>query len=1093
MNCHDMAIRLCYYKPIQTLGILWKWDTMPVQIIRQTAIIILFFIVYFSSPDVVFAAPRQQVLVLNSYHFGMGWTDSQIAGVRSELAARGMNPELHVEYMDTKRLNDTMHFDNLRALFAHKYQNTHFDAIVATDNDAFNFLRLYRDGLFGHIPVIFSGVNYFQPAMLQGQDKYTGVAETLYISDTVALMLKLHTNTKRIVVVLDNTTTSQTVRAEVEATTRAYQSRVKFEFWDNLTLANLRTQLHQLNSRDLVLLMTYSRDEAGQYVDYAELAKLVSEASPVPVYSVWDFYFGYGIVGGVLTHGQAQGAAAGVLLARVLRHETVNAMPVVANVPASMDFDDRVLRRFSIHTPQLPAAARLFFQPWYLANLTLLLVATSALLVVISLVFWAVRNMIKRRDAEQAQLTQTQQSEERLRALLEAAPIAIRITDMINQHVLFANAQYAKCINVDLALIAGYPVADNYKNVQDYQRILDNLARGVAVSNELVELNILGLGQRWMLGTYQHLDYFGQPAMLAWFYDVTEIKQQEIALRIAATAFESQVGMMVTNAHGLILQVNRAFTRMTGYAADEVVGELPDMLRSGRQASAFYADMWQSIVATGVWKGEIWNRCKDLSIVPMYLNISAVKCTDGRISHYVATYSDMLMSQAAADEIKRLAFYDQLTALPNRAWMLAQIQQAQSLSHSAGHIGAILFMDIDNFKTINDTLGHAVGDLLLQQVAQRLCAYISDAGIVARLGGDEFAVLYSNLGTDKAQAMRQIGDIARDIISCLIRPYQLASYEVRCGVSIGLACFTDRLESVDDLVKRADIAMYQAKRDGHNQIRVFNPAMQLAINNKADLERDLSHALVAEQLRLYYQLQLDDDGVIIGAEALVRWQSPERGMVSPIVFIPLAEETGQIIAIGNWVLKTACMQLKLWAQDARKRSLCLAVNVSAKQLHQVNFVSEVAIMLLQTGANPRRLKLEITESVVLVDVADTLDKMRALKKLGVRFSMDDFGTGYSSLSNLKQLPIDQIKIDQSFVRDLTTDEDDAVIVATIISMAKQMGLVVIAEGVENEAQRDLLITLGCRYFQGYLFSQPLPIVEFEQLLGDGAWISVSED
>ncbi|NOT18410.1 MAG: EAL domain-containing protein [Sulfuriferula sp.] len=1023
----------------------------------------------------------------------MGWTDSQIAGVRSELAARGMNPELHVEYMDTKRLNDTMHFDNLRALFAHKYQNTHFDAIVATDNDAFNFLRLYRDGLFGHIPVIFSGVNYFQPAMLQGQDNYTGVAETLYISDTVALMLKLHTNTKRIVVVLDNTTTSQTVRAEVEATTRAYQSRVKFEFWDNLTLADLRTQLHQLNKDDLVLLMTYSRDEAGQYVDYAELAKLVSEASPVPVYSVWDFYFGYGIVGGVLTSGQGQGAAAGVLLARVLKYEPVSAMPVLANVPAQIEFDDRVLRRFSIHTPQLPDNAKLFFQPWYLANLMQLLVAVSVLLVVIGLVFWAVRNMIKRREAEQTQLAQAQQGERRLMGLLETAPIAIRITDMVNQYVLFANAQYAKCINVDLALIAGYPVVNNYKRSQDYQRILDKLAQGIAVSNELVELNIAGLGQRWMLGTYQHLDYFGQPAMLAWFYDVSEIKQQEIALRIAATAFESQVGMMVTNAQGVVLQVNAAFTKMMGYAAHEIVNGSPDMLRSGRHDADFYDEMNQSISTRGTWQGEIWNRCKDQSIIPLYLNISAVKNNEAQITHYVATYADMIMSQAAADEIQRLAFYDTLTTLPNRAWMLARIQQAQAQSQASGTIGAVLFMDLDNFKKINDTLGYILGDVLLQQVARRLVEYVGNVGVVARLGGDEFAVLFSDLGADKSTALQHLTQVVEQMIACLTPPYQLNEYDVRCGVSIGMACFTGMLESVDEVLKRADIAMYQAKRDGTNQVRLFDPAMQSLLNARAKLERDLGWAIESEQLRLYYQLQIDDDGVIIGAEALVRWQSPERGMVSPIEFIPLAEETGQIIAIGNWVLKTACMQLKLWAQDARKRALCLAVNVSAKQLHQANFVSEVAQMLLQTGANPRRLKLEITESVVLGDVADTLDKMRALKKLGVRFSMDDFGTGYSSLSNLKQLPIDQIKIDQSFVRDLTTDEDDAVIVATIISMAKQMGLVVIAEGVENEAQRDLLITLGCRHFQGYLFSQPLPIVEFEQLLGDGAWISVSED
>ena len=557
--------------------------------------------------------------------------------------------------------------------------------------------------------------------------------------------------------------------------------------------------------------------------------------------------------------------------------------------------------------------------------------------------------------------------------------------------------------------------------------------------------------------------------------DITERKRIEDDLRIAATAFESQEGMFITDDKGIILRANQAFSEITGYSVDEAIGKTPGLFSSGRHDPGFYAAMYESIAQTGAWKGEIWNRRKNGEVFPEWLTITAVKNNAGKVTHHVSTLTDITQRKASEDKIKHLAFYDPLTRLPNRRLLIDRMNQAMAASTRSGCEGALLFIDLDNFKTLNDTLGHHMGDLLLQEVARRLTACVREADTVARLGGDEFVVMLEDLNKRPSEAAAQTEAVGEKILYALNLPFTLADHEYHNTPSIGVALFTDHQNSVDELMKRADLAMYQAKAAGRNTLRFFDPEMQASVNTRVALERDLRAGIQQHQLHLHYQVQVDHQGIMTGAEALVRWQHPERGMISPAEFIPLAEETGLILPLGEWVLDTACRQLRDWSASERTKDLSIAVNVSAWQFRQADFVDQVAGVLDRHGANPRRLKLELTESLLLDDVEDIIAKMAALKTKGVSFSLDDFGTGYSSLSYLKRLPLDQLKIDQSFVRDLLTDAEDAAIARTIVALAQSLGLGVIAEGVESEAQRAILSDLGCHAYQGYLFGRPGPV------------------
>lgn len=566
--------------------------------------------------------------------------------------------------------------------------------------------------------------------------------------------------------------------------------------------------------------------------------------------------------------------------------------------------------------------------------------------------------------------------------------------------------------------------------------------------------------------------------------DVTQANKAETDLRIAAIAFESKEGKIVTDSEGKILRVNRAYSKITGYSESEVVGQSPSLLKSGKHDADFYRAMWQRLLTTGEWEGEIWNKRKNGELFPELLSINAVKATDGSTTHYVGTFIDNTAHEIAQERIETLSNFDALTGLPNRRLMSDRIKKAFATSVRTSMHGAAILLDIDDFKGLNDTCGHEVGDLLLLEVSKRIKSCVREVDTVARSGGDEFMILLESLSTDENDAARQADVLAEKIRSSLINPYLIAGTDFRITSSIGIVIFDGKGHSIEEVLMHADTAMYQAKNSGRNTIRFFDPSIQKALQARIELDRELRKALELNQLSLHYQIQVDSLYRPLGAEVLLRWTHPEKGSISPAQFIPLAEESGQILPIGSWVLKTACHQLRAWQQNPLTRDLTLSVNVSAKQFQQSDFVEEVTRTLLETGAKPSNIKLELTESTVLENVEDMIAKMRELKLLGVTFSMDDFGTGYSSLQYLKRLPLDQIKIDQSFVRDIMTNLNDAAIVQTIIAIGDTLGLNVIAEGVETEAQRLFLDNHGCHVFQGYLIGKPTSIERFEASLAE---------
>lgn len=458
---------------------------------------------------------------------------------------------------------------------------------------------------------------------------------------------------------------------------------------------------------------------------------------------------------------------------------------------------------------------------------------------------------------------------------------------------------------------------------------------------------------------------------------------------------------------------------------------------------------------------------------------------------YVLIYrllSQLLAAVAERDQaektIHNLAFYDRLTGLPNRTFLLNRLKNSFTNGGAFDQQAALLSIDLDDFKTLNDTQGHEVGDLLLTEVAQKIEQTVCEHGIAVRMGSDEFVVLLERLGNDQDGAAAFVKEMAEKIHQVIKAPLSLNGYDYHCKACIGISLFSSHQKSVDEILIHADAAMFQAKQSGRDQIHFFDANKQAALENRVRLESALRKA-IPEQLRLYYQIQVNDEGKALGAEALIRWHHPEQGLISPAEFIPLAETSGLILPMGKWVIETACKQLKSWENNPLTHDLKIAINVSAKQFHQADFVDTVLTACALTGANPNKLKIELTESLLLENIDAVVEKMSTLKAQGIRFSLDDFGTGFSSLSYLKRLPLHQLKIDQSFVRDIMTDPNDAAIARTVIALGHSLGLSVIAEGVETQDQRQFLAVNGCTHFQGYLFGRPLPVAEFEALLVQG--------
>jgi diguanylate cyclase (GGDEF)-like protein/PAS domain S-box-containing protein len=594
--------------------------------------------------------------------------------------------------------------------------------------------------------------------------------------------------------------------------------------------------------------------------------------------------------------------------------------------------------------------------------------------------------------------------------------------------------------------------------------------------------------RRWVWvqarGRIVEWDAAGRPLRAAGVVtDITERKDAENQLRKLSQAVEqSPESIIITNLAGQIEYVNEAFCRSSGYSSSEVLGRRPDVLDAAGGAALAVSALSEAMKKGEPWQGEFRNRRKDGSEYSEFAIVAPIREADGRITHYVSVQQDITERVQAAQRIQHLAFYDQLTGLPNRTLLLDRLKQTAAACSRIGAHGVLMMIDLDQFKMLNDTLGHDIGDLLLKQAAGRISTCVRRGDTLARLGGDEFMLVMAGLSVNVQEAAAHAESVARKILATFQHDFQLGAVAHHCSASIGVTLFSNDVVASDELMKQTELAMYKAKEGGRDAMRFFDPQMEEAVKRRSFLEKDLRRALEEHQFLLHYQAQVEGEGRIIGVEALVRWHHPERGLVSPGEFIPVAEETGLILPLGREIFAMAFAQLARWAARPAMAALTLAVNVSARQIRQPDFVEQLMRELRGAGVDPRRLKLELTESVLIENIEDIIEKMTALKALGVGFSLDDFGTGFSSLLYLKRLPLDQLKIDQSFVRDVLTDPNDAAIARTIVALAASLGLGVIAEGVETEAQRQFLAKEGCSAYQGYLFSRPLEAEGFGQLV-----------
>lgn len=1318
------------------------------------------------------------VLLLNSYHNGLDWTDNENAGMRDVLSKNAHPIELHVEYMDTKRLADAAHLVNFREWLETKYSKTHFDAILITDNDAFDFIRTYRnDALFAGVPVVFAGVNFYQNKMLAGLSGFTGVAETFEAGQTIALMRRLHPGMKHVVVIIDGTTTGQAIRKDLEPMLVPFAGKIQFEFWDKYTLAEMRIRLASLHNDTQVLLMPFARDSAGAFISYSNLASMVSTNSSVPVYGTYDFYMGYGIVGGRLTSGVAQGQAAAKILLRIFAGEHPDNIPVITVAPSEFQFDARKLHHFNIAVSELPAGSQVLFQTWYehyrfrvwssglLVTITLLMalgwirsrmqkhqsdvalklaeqtkkklsrafrllsqsgpvlihaknelqlltdicqltVDTGGYLMAWvgftddkvsktvhpvaffghdqdylkeTIISWentasgqspagtAIRTKIafaiqdihaspqmplwrdqaiergyqsclslplivhdqaigamsiysaetfafaneemellkvlatdfaygiealrtkvehnqalialkveseknlallhnasdgihilnsdgniietsnsfcamlgyrreeiigmnisewdanfaedKIPDRIRAQFEQKSrgqfetlhkrkdgtifqtevstlphelegqtvlfcssrdiserkrqdhlihENELQLLSILNSSPIAVRITTQHARHIEFYNNAYMELINNTHANVADPKTY--YVRPAEFENVLSELALGKSVVNRAIEFLIPGRGKVWALASYMPIRYRDEDAVLGWFFDITERKRTEEALLITASVFENtQEAIIITDANYTITEVNAAFTQITGYSREEALGNNPHMLSSDLQGKSFFDEMWQALRDNKLWRGEIWNRRKSGEIYAELLSITAVCDDKGDVLRYVGGFSDISHIKAHEAELSRIAHYDALTGIPNRILLADRMKQAIAQTARERQMLAVCYLDLDGFKQINDTLGHDAGDHVLIEVARRIGNTIRGGDTVARLGGDEFVVLLQGL----EQGKEYVATLERMLISIAL-PISIKGKSISLSASVGVSLYPLDNQDPDMLLRHADHAMYVAKQSGKNRFHIYDPEMDRRARDQHDFLKSIRHGLENKQFELHYQPKVNlRTKELVGAEALIRWRHPERGLLAPVEFLRTIENTELDIELGEWVIMTALAQIDHWRREGL--DIEVSINISGYHLESARFTALLKVQLARYSQMPEgRLQIEVLETVALNDIATVKEIIESCRELGVGFALDDFGTGYSSLSYLSGLPVDTLKIDQSFVRDMLTDKGDMAIVQGIILLAQAFGLHIVAEGIETEAQYQALLNMGCESGQGYEIARPMP-------------------
>jgi len=729
------------------------------------------------------------------------------------------------------------------------------------------------------------------------------------------------------------------------------------------------------------------------------------------------------------------------------------------------------------------------FRP-YLRVLMFSAVGVLGMLSVAGLWIWMLRRSVRTRTAELRHANRELSAEKgRLRTIIDSSPDTIALKNRDGLYV-DCNVGTQSRLGLSREQIIGKTDAQIFSSPKLSATIREHdqqvMSSGRALRYEQAITTSAGdVRQFDVVKVPIYDDEVQASGVLVVARDVTERHNAERELRIAAVAFDSHDGLMIVSAGELLIErVNAAFTRITGYTPEEALGQAPNILKSGQHPPAFYEEMWATLQQQGHWHGEVVDRHRDGHFYTARLSITAVKDAQGLTIRYIGDLQDISAEKLAREQAEHLKLYDPLTELPNRTLLVARMQQALDSSDERSEYGAITMLDLDHFRKINDSLGHGCGDQVLLEIARRIRLTIGEGDTLARFSGDTFVIVSQRLGDDPPSAAKQALVHAEAARRAVEAPIMVDGRKLVSTASIGTTLFLGQKTSCDTLLQQAELAMYKSKHGGRNLVRFFEDEMQQEMDRHRWLEDELREALAQDQFVLYYQPQVDVQGHPIGAEALVRWIHPERGLVSPAEFIPLAEETGLIEGIGHWALATACDRLATWAKDEALQHLSLAVNVSPRQFKAERFVDEVVAQVERSGARVSHLKLEVTESLAIDRFDDSIGKLQALRRFGCAISLDDFGTGNSSLNYLTRLPLSQLKIDKSFVDELPDSAPDALVAKAIIAMGHGLGLEVIAEGVETAAQQASLASMGCSAFQGYLFGHPQPAPAFEQAMRD---------
>jgi diguanylate cyclase (GGDEF)-like protein/PAS domain S-box-containing protein len=1027
-----------------------------------------------AAPDRTPSTGREpNVLLLLSYDPGFPTSPKIIEGVEQGFA--GDRVALQIEYMHTRFDTSSSYLARFADWLEPRLRAQPPDVVIAADDTAFEF-ALNHPQLLNDAPIVFLGVNNVDAARAADRlPNVTGVVEHVSIAKTLTMIKATMPQARRLHVISDGSPGGRADLANLVRERDAFPDLlIQPHKLQTMHWADLAAQLEAIPPNEPILVLAAYKDMADNTKRFDQSARFLLEHARSPIFHLWEHGIQEGFVGGWVMSHRVHGEMAAQIARKILAGTSPGDIPVVYESPNRPMVNATAIARWHLSESIEKPTSILGEYPRMVSGTALAFAVMTTLLVA----------LMRATHQRTRLLNETMEQRALLSSLIDASPDMIFFKDVEGRFQM-VNTASAKLLGKPAESIIGTTDLEHFpRALAEEFRAVD---REVTTTRETIRKTEL---VQHFDGTSEIFDTVKAPVqhadgrvlgLIGITRRVTAEHQASDRLQLAAQVFENAAeGILITSPQGIIEMVNPAFTRITGYSPDEVVGKRPDLLHSGRHDKDFYERMWSSVNAADIWQGEVWNRRKTGEVYPEWLNISPVRDEHGHVVHYLGIFSDISAVKRTEAQLEHMAHHDALTGLPNRALLNDRIDTALRRAQRADRMVAVVFLDLDRFKDINDSFGHAIGDLVLKQVAERLRETVRDEDTVARLGGDEFVILIEDVehGTQTDTATERI-------LACLHPPVTVDHQEFYVGASIGVSMFPRDGYTADALIRNADTAMYQAKRQGRNTVQRYSEQQTESARHRMRLENGLRRAVENQQFEVWFQPQVElGSGALTGFEALCRWPDADRGMIPPSEFIPVAEATGLIVPIGEFMLRATARVVTGWrAQGLNPPPV--AVNVSGRQLRRLDFLTTVCTILEEEVCRPEWLELEVTESDILKDAEPAIATLHGIREMGIGLALDDFGTGFSSLSYLKRLPIETLKIDRSFISGLPGDANDRAIVQAVLAMGRSLEMRVLAEGVETAAQVSALRLMGCTLAQGYRFGRPAQPDTFTHLLAAG--------